>query len=47
MALAEGIQVELEYIPAFIDLDTKKQGEEYMAYNQRRWGGDGWTHSMR
>lgn len=22
-------------------------GEEYLAYNQRRWGGDGWTQSLR
>ena len=22
-------------------------GEEYLAYNRRRWGGDGWTHDLR
>jgi len=24
-----------------IDVNTKKDGEDYMAYNVRRWGGDG------
>lgn len=22
-------------------------GEEYLAYNRRRWAGDGWTHDLR
>jgi len=30
-----------------IDTGTKPNGEEYMAYNVRRWGGDGWTSSLR
>ena len=30
-----------------IDLQTKEDGEDYLAYNQRRWGGDGWTRSLR
>lgn len=30
-----------------IDPRTKAEGEEYMAYNRRRWGSDGWTRSMR
>ncbi|CAI7870341.1 unnamed protein product [Closterium sp. NIES-53] len=30
-----------------IDPRTKRQGEPYLAYNQRRWGGDGWTTSLR
>jgi predicted DsbA family dithiol-disulfide isomerase len=30
-----------------IDPNTKEDGEEYLAYNQRRWGGDGWTRSLR
>eukprot|EP01105_Mastigella_eilhardi_P006642 TRINITY_DN18184_c0_g1_i1.p1 TRINITY_DN18184_c0_g1~~TRINITY_DN18184_c0_g1_i1.p1 ORF type:complete len:165 (-),score=45.68 TRINITY_DN18184_c0_g1_i1:237-731(-) len=30
-----------------IDPGTKRNGEEYMAYNRRRWGGDGWTYSLR
>mmetsp|Transcript_20126 Transcript_20126/g.41067 ORF Transcript_20126/g.41067 Transcript_20126/m.41067 type:complete len:169 (+) Transcript_20126:187-693(+) len=30
-----------------IDPGTKPEGEEYGAYNRRRWGSDGWTKSMR
>lgn len=30
-----------------IDPRTQEDGEEYLAYNQRRWGGDGWTRSLR
>eukprot|EP00908_Phaeocystis_cordata_P023411 Transcript_5839.p2 GENE.Transcript_5839~~Transcript_5839.p2 ORF type:complete len:172 (+),score=66.19 Transcript_5839:326-841(+) len=30
-----------------IDPGTKPDGEEYAAYNRRRWGGDGWTRSMK
>lgn len=30
-----------------IDPQTKPDGEEYMTYNRRRWGSDGWTHAMR
>lgn len=30
-----------------IDPATKKNGEEYLAYNRRRWGGDGWTDELR
>uniref|UniRef100_A0A7S4LLG7 DSBA-like thioredoxin domain-containing protein n=1 Tax=Eutreptiella gymnastica TaxID=73025 RepID=A0A7S4LLG7_9EUGL len=30
-----------------IDPGTNPDGEEYMAYNRRRWGGDGWTYSVR
>lgn len=33
--------------PYMIDPNTKKSGEEYLAYNKRRWGGDGWTYSLR
>lgn len=41
--------MDFKYIlePYMIDVNTKKDGEDYMAYNVRRWGGDGWTHSMR
>lgn len=37
----------LVYKPYIIDLGTKAEGEEYLAYNKRRWGGDGWTYSMK
>ena len=30
-----------------IDPGTQPEGEDYMAYNRRRWGGDGWTQSLR
>mmetsp|Transcript_27312 Transcript_27312/g.80340 ORF Transcript_27312/g.80340 Transcript_27312/m.80340 type:complete len:172 (-) Transcript_27312:378-893(-) len=30
-----------------IDPRTKPEGEEYAAYCRRRWGGDGWTGSLR
>ena len=39
--------VRIRYFPFMIDPGTKADGEEYMAYNRRRWGGDGWTTSMR
>eukprot|EP00906_Rhabdomonas_costata_P027665 RCo039251 len=41
------LTVHVRWHPYMIDPGTKKAGEEYMAYNRRRWGGDGWTHSMR
>jgi predicted DsbA family dithiol-disulfide isomerase len=30
-----------------IDPATKRDGEPYLEYNERRWGGDGWTSTMR
>jgi len=30
-----------------IDPRTAAAGEDYMAYNRRRWGGDGWTYDLR
>lgn len=33
--------------PFIIDLGTQPGGEEYYAYNVRRWGGDGWTQDLR
>lgn len=30
-----------------IDPGTKANGEDYAAYCHRRWGGDGWTYSLR
>lgn len=41
------VQVTVEWHPYMIDTQTKAGGEEYMAYNQRRWGSDSWTHSLR
>lgn len=42
-----GAEVEVQYRPYMIDPNTQKAGEDYTAYNRRRWGGDGWTHSLR
>ena len=30
-----------------IDPQTKIEGEEYLAYNKRRWGNDNWTYQLR
>jgi len=37
----------VRYHPFQIDPATQADGEEYLAYCKRRWGGDGWTRSMR
>lgn len=39
--------ISVSWHPYIIDRKTASNGEEYMAYNTRRWGGDGWTHSLR
>ena len=39
--------VTFHYHPFMIDPGTQPDGEEYMAYNRRRWGSDGWTRSMK
>jgi predicted DsbA family dithiol-disulfide isomerase len=41
------LPVRVHYRPFMIDPRTDPQGEEYLAYNRRRWGSDGWTRSMR
>ena len=33
--------VSVEWRPFLIDAGTKVEGEDYAAYNARRWGGDG------
>jgi len=43
----DGVCIEIEWKPYQIDPGTKEEGEEYLAYNRRRWGGDGWTGSLR
>eukprot|EP00747_Dinoflagellata_sp_TGD_P053770 gnl/TRDRNA2_/TRDRNA2_148652_c1_seq1.p2 gnl/TRDRNA2_/TRDRNA2_148652_c1~~gnl/TRDRNA2_/TRDRNA2_148652_c1_seq1.p2 ORF type:complete len:181 (-),score=39.11 gnl/TRDRNA2_/TRDRNA2_148652_c1_seq1:182-724(-) len=30
-----------------IDPMTQQDGEDYMDYNRRRWGSDGWTYSLK
>lgn len=39
--------VTVHWHPFMIDPQTKEEGEDYMAYNERRWGSDGWTRSLR
>lgn len=39
--------VEVNWLPYIIDPGTDPDGEDYLTYNRRRWGGDGWTHSLR
>ncbi|PRW59910.1 DSBA family thioredoxin domain containing [Chlorella sorokiniana] len=40
-------QVEVVFHPFIIDHGTAPKGEEYLAYNVRRWGCDGWCHDLR
>lgn len=42
-----GAEVSVRYKPFMIDPGTKASGEDYTAYCRRRWGGDGWTYSLR
>ena len=41
------VKIVVRYHPFQIDPATHADGEEYSAYCKRRWGGDGWTRSMR
>lgn len=40
-------KVHVSFRPYMIDVRTQPNGEDYLAYNERRWGGDGWTASMK
>lgn len=40
-------KVKVEWKPYMIDPGTNPQGEEFEAYNRRRWGGSGWTHHLK
>lgn len=40
-------KVHVSFSPYMIDMGTQPLGEDYLAYNERRWGGDGWTASMK
>lgn len=37
----------MEWKPYIIDPNTKTDGEEFEAYNIRRWGSSGWTHGLK
>jgi len=39
--------INVEWKPYMIDPGTKKEGEEFEAYNIRRWGSSGWTQSLK
>lgn len=39
--------VRVTFHPYMIDKNTHPDGEDYLAYNRRRWGGDGWTSSLK
>lgn len=39
--------VSVEWKPYMIDPKTKTEGEEFEAYNIRRWGSSGWTHGLK
>lgn len=41
------IPIRIHWKPYVIDPKTKGEGEEYLAYNRRRWGSDGWTQHLR
>ena len=47
LAKSEGFEVKVEYVPAMIDPKINAEGEEYLAYNNKKWGGDYWTSSMK
>jgi len=41
------VKIIIHYHPFMIDPATQPDGEPYLEYNRRRWGGDGWTGSMK
>ena len=43
----KNIKIDIIFHAYMIDLQTKIEGEEYLAYNKRRWGSDGWTVQLR
>lgn len=44
-----GLEVEIKWNPFIIDPSTSQEGEDFAAYNLRRWGSDSssWTESLR
>jgi len=39
--------IKVEWKPYIIDSGTAKDGETFEDYNQRRWGGSGWTNQLK
>ena len=44
---AQSPTLSIEWKPYIIDPNTKTDGEEFEAYNIRRWGSSGWTHGLK
>ena len=40
-------KIELIIHNYMIDPNTKKNGEDYLEYNERRWGSDNWTYDLK
>lgn len=39
--------IQVEWKPYIIDPGTNPTGEDFEAYNRRRWGSSGWTHHLK
>jgi len=46
-ATTTATEVSVTWKPYMIDRGTDINGEEFEAYNVRRWGGSGWTHELK
>ena len=46
-AVSSSTQINVEWRPYLIDPNTNPSGEEFEAYNQRRWGSSGWTNQLK
>ena len=43
----KNIKVDIIFHSYMIDPQTKIEGEDYLAYNRRRWGSDSWTKHLK
>lgn len=41
------VEFEVTWHSYMIDPSTPRDGQDYLAYCRKRWGGDGWTNTMR
>ena len=46
-SFGDTVAFDIKWRAYMIDVRTAPGGEEYLAYNRRRWGGDGWTYELR
>lgn len=44
---SESESIEIRWHPYMIDVRTEKNGENYLEYNERRWGSDVWVSGMK